>query len=153
MSVGIRYHSKQIRDPKHMSASRPFVLPQRHGLAAIIAPASTGFYSAKSKNPGEARCQQGSRRCTRLWLLGLCLAWLRFKPGQLCLAISMMDLYGGTCPLPLQDQWIHPNPSLGSNCDIEQRKSMLVQHMLQIGLVLWLIVNCKGHNNGYISTI
>ena len=41
----------------------------------------------------------------------------------------------------------------GSNCDIEQRKSMLVLHMLQIGLVLWLIVNCKGHNNGYIATI
>jgi len=24
----------------------------------------------------------------------------------------MTDLYGGTCPLPPQDQWIHPNPPL-----------------------------------------
>ncbi|CAL5044875.1 unnamed protein product [Urochloa decumbens] len=37
--------------------------------------------------------------------------------------------------------------------DIEQRKRMLVQHMLQIILVLWLIVNCKGHNKSYTATI
>jgi len=30
---------------------------------------------------------------------------------------------------------------------------MLVQHMLQIVLVLWLIVNCKGHNKCYTATI
>jgi hypothetical protein len=37
--------------------------------------------------------------------------------------------------------------------DIEQRKRMLVQHLLQIILVLWLIVNCKGHNRSYTATI
>ena len=37
--------------------------------------------------------------------------------------------------------------------DIEQRKRMLVQHVLQIILVLWLIVNCKGHNRSYTATI
>ena len=30
---------------------------------------------------------------------------------------------------------------------------MLVQHVLQIILVLWLIVNCKGHNRSYTATI
>ena len=37
--------------------------------------------------------------------------------------------------------------------DIEQRKRMLVLHMLQIILVLWLIVNCNGHNISYTATI
>ncbi|KAG2609149.1 hypothetical protein PVAP13_4KG119120 [Panicum virgatum] len=37
--------------------------------------------------------------------------------------------------------------------DIEQRKRMLVQQMLQIILVLWLIVNSKGHNRIYTATI
>jgi len=37
--------------------------------------------------------------------------------------------------------------------DIEQRKRMLVQHVLQIILVLWLIGNSKGHNRSYTATI
>ncbi|PUZ62380.1 hypothetical protein GQ55_4G352600 [Panicum hallii var. hallii] len=37
--------------------------------------------------------------------------------------------------------------------DIEQRKRVLVQHVLQIVLVLWLIVNSKGHNTCYTATI
>ena len=37
--------------------------------------------------------------------------------------------------------------------DIEQRKRTLVQHVLQIILVLWLIMNCKGHNKSYTATI
>ncbi|KAJ1257796.1 hypothetical protein BS78_10G023400 [Paspalum vaginatum] len=37
--------------------------------------------------------------------------------------------------------------------DIEQRNRVLVQHMLQIILVLWLIVNGKGHNKSYTATI
>ncbi|RCV19935.1 hypothetical protein SETIT_4G016200v2 [Setaria italica] len=37
--------------------------------------------------------------------------------------------------------------------DIEQRKRMLVQHLIQIILVLWLIVNCKGHNKSYTVNI
>ncbi|CAL5050624.1 unnamed protein product [Urochloa decumbens] len=37
--------------------------------------------------------------------------------------------------------------------DIEQRKRVLVQHMLQTILVLWLIVNSKGHNRSYTATI
>ncbi|TKW19304.1 hypothetical protein SEVIR_4G011202v4 [Setaria viridis] len=37
--------------------------------------------------------------------------------------------------------------------DIEQRKRMLVQHLIQIILVLWLIVNCKGHNRSYTANI
>ncbi|KAF8732740.1 hypothetical protein HU200_015075 [Digitaria exilis] len=36
--------------------------------------------------------------------------------------------------------------------DIEQRKRMVVQHVLQIILVLWLILNCKGHNKSYSAT-
>ncbi|RCV19996.1 hypothetical protein SETIT_4G020400v2 [Setaria italica] len=37
--------------------------------------------------------------------------------------------------------------------DIEHRKRMFVQHLLQIILVLWLIVNCKGHNISYTANI
>jgi hypothetical protein len=37
--------------------------------------------------------------------------------------------------------------------DIEQRKRVLVQHVLQIILVLWLILNCKGQNRSYTATI
>ncbi|XP_072149232.1 uncharacterized protein [Setaria viridis] len=37
--------------------------------------------------------------------------------------------------------------------DIEQRKRMLVQHLIQIILVLWLIVNCKGHSRTYTANI
>jgi hypothetical protein len=37
--------------------------------------------------------------------------------------------------------------------DIEQRKRVLVQHVLQIVLVLWLIVNSKGHNTCYTATV
>ncbi|RLM54403.1 hypothetical protein C2845_PM10G01460 [Panicum miliaceum] len=37
--------------------------------------------------------------------------------------------------------------------DIEQRKRVLVQHVLQIVLVLWLIVNSKGHNTSCTATI
>ncbi|KAF8732741.1 hypothetical protein HU200_015076 [Digitaria exilis] len=37
--------------------------------------------------------------------------------------------------------------------DIEQRKRVLVQHVLQIILVLWMILNCKGHNKSYAATI
>ncbi|KAF8662191.1 hypothetical protein HU200_056390 [Digitaria exilis] len=37
--------------------------------------------------------------------------------------------------------------------DIEQRKRVVVQHVLQIILVLWLILNCKGHNKSYSATI
>nr|CAB3466843.1 unnamed protein product [Digitaria exilis] len=37
--------------------------------------------------------------------------------------------------------------------DIEQRKRVLVQHVLQIILVLWMILNCNGHNKSYAATI
>jgi len=37
--------------------------------------------------------------------------------------------------------------------DIEHRKRVLVQHVLQIILVLWLILNCKGQNRSYAATI
>jgi hypothetical protein len=37
--------------------------------------------------------------------------------------------------------------------EIEQRKRMLVQQVVQIMLVLWLIVNCKGHNRSYTANI
>jgi len=37
--------------------------------------------------------------------------------------------------------------------DIEQRKRVLVQHVLQIILVLWLILDCKGRNRSYAATI
>ncbi|KAF8662190.1 hypothetical protein HU200_056389 [Digitaria exilis] len=37
--------------------------------------------------------------------------------------------------------------------DIEQRKRVLVQHVLQIILVLWLILSCKGQNKSYTATI
>nr|XP_034591973.1 uncharacterized protein LOC117853793 [Setaria viridis] len=37
--------------------------------------------------------------------------------------------------------------------DIEHRKRVFVQHLLQIILVLWLIVNCKGHNGSYTANI
>ena len=57
----------------------------------------------------------------------------------------------GTILLLMQ---VSANPlSIYSIHDIEQRKRMLVQHMLQIVLVLWLIVNCKGHNKCYTATI
>ncbi|CAN6172298.1 unnamed protein product [Urochloa humidicola] len=37
--------------------------------------------------------------------------------------------------------------------DIERRKTMLAQHVLQTILVLWLIGTCKGHNQSYTATI
>ncbi|RCV19994.1 hypothetical protein SETIT_4G020200v2 [Setaria italica] len=37
--------------------------------------------------------------------------------------------------------------------DIEHRKTVFVQHLLQIILVLWLIVNCKGDNGSYTANI
>ena len=43
--------------------------------------------------------------------------------------------------------------SIYSIHDIEQRKMVLVQHVLQIILVLWLIGNSKGHNKSYTATI
>jgi hypothetical protein len=40
-----------------------------------------------------------------------------------------------------------------SRRDVDQRKKLLLQHVLQAGLVLWLIVNATGSNPSYRATI
>ena len=40
-----------------------------------------------------------------------------------------------------------------SRRDVDQRKKLLVQHVLQTGLVLWLIVNATGRNASYRAAI
>ncbi|XP_020398972.1 uncharacterized protein [Zea mays] len=40
-----------------------------------------------------------------------------------------------------------------SRRDVDQRKKLLLQHVLQTGLVLWLIVNATGHNASYRAAI
>ena len=40
-----------------------------------------------------------------------------------------------------------------SRRDVDQRKKLLLQHVLQTGLVLWLIVNATGRNASYRAAI